>query len=34
MENWGLITFKESLVLIDEKKYSVRSKCEIALVVR
>jgi aminopeptidase N len=33
MENWGLITFKESLVLIDLDNYSVQTKFEVALTV-
>ena len=33
MENWGLITFKESLILIDENDYSVESKFNTALTV-
>lgn len=33
MENWGLITFKESLMLIDESNFSVQSKAEVALIV-
>ena len=33
MENWGLLTFKESLVLVDLSNCSVEAKAEIALVV-
>ena len=33
MENWGLITFKESLLLIDAANFSIQSKAEVALVV-
>ena len=33
MENWGLLVFKESLVLIDPENYSVQIKAEVALTV-
>ena len=33
MENWGLLTFKESLILIDPDNFTIQSKAEVALVV-
>lgn len=33
MENFGLLTFKESLLLIDPKKFSIQTRSEVALVV-
>jgi aminopeptidase N len=33
MENFGLLTFKEPLLLIDQNKYSIQSKFSVALVV-
>lgn len=33
MENWGLLTFKEALILIDPNNFTVQSKAEVALIV-
>lgn len=33
MENFGLLTFKESLLLIDSSNFSIQSRSEVALVV-
>lgn len=33
MENFGLLTFKESLLLLDSNNYSVKTRAEVALVV-
>lgn len=33
MENFGLLTFKESLLLIDPDKFSIQTRSEVALVV-
>lgn len=33
MENYGLLTFKESLLLVDSNKFSIKTKYEVALVV-
>jgi aminopeptidase N len=33
MENFGLLTFRESLLLIDSESYSVKTRTEVALVV-
>ncbi|CAF0941231.1 unnamed protein product [Brachionus calyciflorus] len=33
MENFGLLTFKESLLLIDQSNFSVQTRAEVALVV-
>lgn len=33
MENYGLLTFKETYILFDEKESSLANKQEIALVV-
>jgi len=32
MENWGLIVFKESLLLIDPDNFTVQTRGEVALV--
>ena len=33
MENWGLITYRESALLVDEKESSVAQKCWVTIVV-
>uniref|UniRef100_A0A0M3JNQ3 Peptidase_M1 domain-containing protein n=1 Tax=Anisakis simplex TaxID=6269 RepID=A0A0M3JNQ3_ANISI len=33
MENWGLVTYREVAVLVDEAKSSTRQKSRVALVV-
>jgi len=33
MENWGLIVFKEPLLLVDPKNVSVQTKLEVGVVV-
>ena len=33
MENFGLLTFKESLLMVDPDKFSIQSKFSVALVV-
>lgn len=33
MENYGLLTFKESLLLIDTEHFSIQNRAEVALVV-
>jgi aminopeptidase N len=32
MENWGLMVFKESLLLIDPDNFTVQTRNEVALV--
>jgi aminopeptidase N len=33
MENWGLIVFKEPLLLVDPNNFSIQTKAEVGLVV-
>jgi aminopeptidase N len=33
MENWGLVTFRESCVLLDDKLSSVQTKTRVAYIV-
>lgn len=33
MENWGLVTYREVALLIDETKSSTRQKSRVALIV-
>lgn len=33
MENWGLVTYRETALMIDDKKASTQSKQRVAIVV-